>query len=826
MAGHGDALSDDEDGADLDGADADAIEEARTGLDLLLSSLGRHIQPPLPTPLDPNPPIPETPAEPSSPDSIRVGTPATAGVSDTVLVGTSTSKSSSSRKVKLKQQRLSFGKSLSSVPVSEHVVTESTVRPSLDINVQKLVDAIYVDALEKHKTKWVEKFPWLVLTKTVRGLPAFKCSLCSKHAGFRGRCGRTGKGATDVQTQAFRKHAGTRKHKLALEKQEALLATATSQPCINEHRAAVDAEKIRVVSLLDVLLFVSRCDAPMGTWVTLVQYMAQKGVQGFPKKGYGTYYTTTDRCKGKHMIVYATFIRDNKLVSEFMQLITVEKADASTLLSLLLSHLQAVGVEVQRISGISTDAAGVMMGSRAGLVVCLRERVPHLVSCHCIAHRCGCCCIFPGLSLLFVQSSNTTIKFHRREALAAKEAAEALPVFDMVDGLVRVTADLLGRSARSTNSSWTSSSSSQRQAWKSRAYTKFGGCLGVRILAVWPAAVIFLKEYHSAMYLLATSYRFHIFMYFLVDVLEQLNLLNKFFQQRQIKRTTSNLESRYVDCGDDFGGGSSRWLSSFIERYGPGKKRDVTTEGVDSDGRPEKISFTLHDNPVDGYDGPEDHDGCIDLCTDFAERIMANLERRLGDLDSLSGVKLFMPDEWPKGKPERHARCVEWLLSLVMLFKAQDSEEILPGKVTIVHPGCSTSDWRESYPNLVQLWVAVAVITLSTAECERGFSCQNVIKSWLRGGLKDARLGDLMCLSLMPYEPVFDEVVDIWRSYKKRKPFSNSPISTPGESSKKGKVAAMEVEHPKPVDALDLSSDSDDDEDEEDDVDEDIAYRM
>ncbi|CAI7911154.1 unnamed protein product [Closterium sp. NIES-54] len=291
MAGHGDALSDDEDGADLDGADADAIEEARTGLDLLLSSLGCHIQPPLPIPPDPDPPIPETPAEPSGPDSIRASTLVTAGVSDTVLVGTSTSKSSSPRKVKLKQQRLSFGKSSSSVPVSELVVTKSTVRPSLNINVQELVDAICADALEKYKTKWVLRFPWLVLTKTVRGLPAFKCSLCSKHAGVRGRCGRTGKGATDVQTQAFRKHAGTRKHKLALEKQEALLAAATSQARINEHRAAVDAEKIRAVSLLDVLLFVSQCDAPMGTWVKLVQYLVQKGIQGFPKKGYGTYYT-------------------------------------------------------------------------------------------------------------------------------------------------------------------------------------------------------------------------------------------------------------------------------------------------------------------------------------------------------------------------------------------------------------------------------------------------------------------------------------------------------------------------------------------------------
>ncbi|CAI7857205.1 unnamed protein product [Closterium sp. NIES-54] len=424
---------------------------------------------------------------------------------------------------------------------------------------------------------------------------------------MRGRCGRTGKGATDVQTQAFCKHDGMRKHKLALEKQEALLAAATSQPRINEHRAAVDAKKIRVV-LLVVLLFVSRCDAPMGTWVKLVQYLAQKGVQGFPEKGYGTYYTTTDRCRGKHVIVYATFIRNNKLVSEFMQLITVEKGNAYTLLSLLLSHLQAVGVEVQRISGISTDGASVMMGSRAGLVVRLRERVPHLVSCHCITHR---------------------------EALAAKEAAEALPIFDMVDDLVRMTADLLRRSApkqqrfMDLQQLFTETSLEVQGIHQVRWLSQDEAIL--RILAVWPVVVIFLKEYHSAMY------------------------------------------------------------------------------------------------------------------------------------------------------------------------------------------AC----------HLVQLWVAGAVIPLSTVECERGFSRQNVIKSWLQGAPKDARLGDLVCLSLMPYAPVFDEVVDIWRSYKKRKPFSNSPISTPGEPSKKGKVAAMEVEHPKPVDALDLSSDSDDDdEDEEDDVDEDMAYRM
>ncbi|CAI5939312.1 unnamed protein product [Closterium sp. NIES-64] len=255
MAGHGACLSDDEGDTDLDDADSVAIEEARTGLDLLIRSLGRPFPPPAPTEPDPVPMVPEKPDVPSSPDSIKADPPAPPGVSDTVHIGTSASKSSATRTIKLKQQKLSFWKTSTTAPVSEAVVNETTTRPALNINMQELVDAIYAEALDKYKSK-------------------------------------TGKGATDVQTHAFRKHAGTRKHKLALEKQEALIAAASKQPRIDEHRAAVDAEKIRVTSLLDVLLFVSDCDAPMGTWVKLEQYLARKGVHGFPKKGYGTYYTT------------------------------------------------------------------------------------------------------------------------------------------------------------------------------------------------------------------------------------------------------------------------------------------------------------------------------------------------------------------------------------------------------------------------------------------------------------------------------------------------------------------------------------------------------
>ncbi|CAI5498174.1 unnamed protein product [Closterium sp. Naga37s-1] len=247
------------------------------------------------------------------------------------------------------------------------------------------------------------------------------------------------------------------------------------------------------------------------------------------------------------------------------------------------------------------------------------------------------------------------------EALAAKDAAEELPFFDMVDDLIRAVADMLGRSgprhARFMDlQEVITETSLEVQGIHSVRWLSRGDAVR-RLVAVLPAVIVLLKELNSKMYALASSYRFHFFLYFLADVLEQLNILNKTFQQRQldlvslhaqIKRTTRHIESRYVDCGDDFGGGSSQWLSPFLERHGPGCSRKVKVEGVDSDGRPSTITFTLHDEPVDSYSGPEDHDGCIQLCTEFAERIVANLEGRLGDLDSLSGVRLFTPDAWPQ----------------------------------------------------------------------------------------------------------------------------------------------------------------------------------
>ncbi|CAI7773502.1 unnamed protein product, partial [Closterium sp. NIES-53] len=97
---------------------------------------------------------------------------------------------------------------------------------------------------------------------------------------------------------------------------------------------------------------------------------------------------STDRTRGKHMIVYLTFFKNRQIACEFFTLLTVERCDAGSLFEVLLNHLRSAAVDVSKIVGISTDGASVMTGKENGLVAHLREHVPPLCSCHCIAHRC------------------------------------------------------------------------------------------------------------------------------------------------------------------------------------------------------------------------------------------------------------------------------------------------------------------------------------------------------------------------------------------------------------------------------------------------------
>ncbi|CAI7803825.1 unnamed protein product [Closterium sp. NIES-53] len=147
--------------------------------------------------------------------------------------------------------------------------------------------------------------------------------------------------------------------------------------------------------------------------------------------------------------------------------------------------------------------------------------------------------------------------------------------------------------------------------------------------------------------------------------------------QSTVCRTLITIRTRYIECGDDFDGGPEQHLVAFLARLS--KSRKVTVDGVDKEGRPRKHSFELHEEALKGYSKtPDDLQPCLDVCRRHAKSTLSHLQSRLGDLESLNGVRLFMPDTCPDDKEKCAEECLEHFEILVDLFHARERAEILP----------------------------------------------------------------------------------------------------------------------------------------------------
>ncbi|CAI7849833.1 unnamed protein product [Closterium sp. NIES-54] len=288
-----------------------------------------------------------------------------------------------------------------------------------------------------------------------------------------------------------------------------------------------------------------------------------------------------------------------------------------------------------------------------------------------------------------------------------------------------------------------------------------------------------------------------------------------------VHNTCDKLRQQYIEHGVNYAE-DSELLTEFLDKHGPLNKREVTAKGMDGEGSPVTHTFMLHEDAIKGQKSKGDIESCITVTSRFAQEVVKHLLKWMESLDTLSGAKLFLPDAYAEGSAKRDRLCAAWFQSLRELFSAEKC--VLPGvswkkagrelatftkmmasqyKDQTFHAGLKhmlrSEDWEMSYPNMVCIWIALAVLPLSTVECERGFSRQNIIKSWLRGNLCNTRLADLMSVSLMQYEPNWDEVVAAWRGAKKRRPAEEvttkcTPERAPKRKAERGTSAAASNE--------------------------------
>lgn len=81
---------------------------------------------------------------------------------------------------------------------------------------------------------------------------------------------------------------------------------------------------------------------------------------------------------------------------------------------------------------------------------------------------------------------------------------------------------------------------------------------------------------------------------------------------------------------------------------------------------------------------------------------------------------------------------------------------------------------KDVIPNLIVLAELALILPIHTADCEQGFSNQNLIKSKSRNSMGDAALNHLILLSIKgrPLEELdFIESLSVWKAQKDRRIF-------------------------------------------------------
>ncbi|CAI5512365.1 unnamed protein product [Closterium sp. Naga37s-1] len=284
-----------------------------------------------------------------------------------------------------------------------------------------------------------------------------------------------------------------------------------------------------------------------------------------------------------------------------------------------------------------------------------------------------------------------------REALAAKDAAEKVTEFNIIDQAVRNVAEQLSRS-----SNW-HRRFAHLQEYICETNMELQGIHDVRWLSrgeavkrfakVLPATIVLLHDFKHALYETVTSFKFHFMLFFLADILAVLNELNAKFQKQQVtcgvlcnysshahsqvditvvagevSLACRTIEVRYVDCEDRFGNDQSPLLCAFLKKHGNPEHREVTVKGVDQNGEAAEHEFVLHERKIPGHKTGGDYYSCKAVCQKFARVCVARLEFRLEDLKNLAGSKLFRPSCYRDDNAQRMKKCREWLGMLDFMF--------------------------------------------------------------------------------------------------------------------------------------------------------------
>ena len=433
----------------------------------------------------------------------------------------------------------------------------------------------------------------------------------------------------------------------------------------------------------------------------------------------------------KELVLYGRAVVAGKIKSYFLKMVKLDDGKANTIVAAITDYLKEIDISISQLSSFGSDGAAVMIGRNTGVSTQLKILNPALINVHCICHRL---------------------------ALASAQAAGEITYLQKVQEILSSLFSFYNRSAVRT------AGLKEMQEMLGDPQLKIKEAKFVRwlshekavatIVRVFPSLLSSLKaeaEDHGSpvalgLYTLMTKYEFICAIAVLNDMLPHLSKLSLLFQRKHVDLSMISclVEATIITV--------QQRLTSLSEKVYDEVDKMITLIGAGG------ILVSISDHAKALFDR--------NVRRPFLTAIIDHLRSRFPSNDLFEAFSIFYPHAIPVDCPDQLGVYGEDKLQLILNHyhdtplevdnqKAKQEWEML--RPTLLQQECTTladvvsflydSSCDDIFPVVRALSTRALLLPVSTADCERGFSCMKRLATPLRNRLKTETLDKLIRIS-------------------------------------------------------------------------------
>lgn len=455
-----------------------------------------------------------------------------------------------------------------------------------------------------------------------------------------------------------------------------------------------------------------------------------------------------DISKTEQLSIVIRYCLNGQVHERFLGFHPAEKLDASSLVSYIKLTLTKCQIDLHNCVAQAYDGANVMSGSCNGVQALFKKEVPQAIYVHCFNHR---------LNLVIVDACKS-IKTARNFFLILQK------LYIFLSGSVTHIAFLKAQEKLGI------SKTELKQLSDTRWTCQFSSCSAVK--KTFPAILVTLFQCRSENndrgvtaegLLKELNLQFLFNLCFFYELLKQLKIASDYLQHKQsdianaitVIQTCIDKFSEMRNCQDEF---DKIWKEcrTIADNNNIGSESECT--------RPTKLPAYLKEFITENPHAEEISLSCpehyrLRVLIPVLDTVINEMARRFTDNSSvLEGICALEPDnksfldmsklkcfaEHYSSDVDSVEMEVKLLPKLIKRYKEENKYEIhtLPQLLTLL------TEYRLAFHELHKMAVIAVTIPVSSASCERSFSCLRRLKSYLRNTMANERISDLALLAV------------------------------------------------------------------------------